>query len=171
MIRTSRSGRLADKIEENRMNLRLNLILAAVFCCSLTVLARTADAAEESSKALTATVKAAGLVVKLSDLSISLKGDHVHLLFDAFPYRGQLQTDTAQARPLSPVVESLIAGPLLSRFPSAGLVKVDVVEFSQRDDYGAPRWDSIRRLAKFEASISKAGMVSLTQVAGAGLPH
>lgn len=107
---------------------------------------------------LTGTVQVGSLSIKAADVSLTLKPTYVHVLFDAFPYRDDLQVDTPRPKPLAPVVKALVEGFVLTRLPATKLVKVDVVEFPERDDYGAPRWDTVKRLGKFEVKISRRGL-------------
>lgn len=93
----------------------------------------------------TPTVKAGGADIVPADFIITRKKGYVHLLWDAFPYRGPAAPD------VQAVVADLLAGPVAKKFPKAVKVKVDVVEFPDRDEYGAPRWESIRRVAAFQA--------------------
>ena len=44
--------------------------------------------------------------------------------------------------------------------PAVDLVKVDVVLFQNRDNYGAPMWDSMKRFAHFEFSLQKLSKAS-----------
>ena len=109
----------------------------------------------EAAPLLTGTVTLGALSIKAADVSLTLKATYVHVLFDAFPYRNDLQVDSPSPKPLEPVVKALVEGFVLTRLPGTKLVKVDVVEFTDRDDYGAARWDTIKRLGKFEVKIRR----------------
>jgi hypothetical protein len=127
-------------------------------------------AAEDSATPAAGAAKGAALQIKPADLSLTQKAGYVYVLFDAFPYRDALKLDTPKPEPLEPVLRGLASGPVLSRWPATKLVKVDVVEFSERDDYGAPRWDSIKRLGKFEVRITK-HKISVKRLSGPDIVH
>jgi hypothetical protein len=111
------------------------------------------DGATDVALSLSDTVKLGSLSIKAADVSLTRKRAYVHVLFDAFPYRDDLLVDSPNPKPLEPVVKALVEGFVLTRLPATKLVKVDVVEFTDRDDYGAARWDAIKRLGKFEVKI------------------
>jgi len=99
--------------------------------------------------AVTWTTQVLSLTVMKADILASKKQGYGHVLWDAFPVKEQLK---AEPLSLSAAAEALALGPGLAKMPEATRFKVDIVEFPERDDYGAPRWESIRVLAKFEVS-------------------
>jgi hypothetical protein len=129
------------------------LLLFLAFCLPHPVHAESGAA--NVSLSLTDTVKLGSLSIKAADVSLTQKTTYVHVLFDAFPYRDDLQLDSPVPKHLEPVVKALVVGFVLKRLPATKLVKVDVVEFTERDEYGAPRWDTIKLLAKFEVKIQR----------------
>jgi hypothetical protein len=124
--------------------------------------------ASAAAPLLTGTVEAGSLSIKAADVSLTLRPTYVHMLFDAFPYRDDLQVDSHKPKPLEPVVEALVQGFVLARLPGTKLVKVDVVEFTDRDSYGAPNWDVVKRLGRFEVKIRK-HRISIKKLSGPDL--
>jgi hypothetical protein len=116
---------------------------------------RADDGAANVALPLTYTLKVGSLSIKSADVSLTMRDGYVHVLFDAFPYRNDLRVDTPSPKPLEPVVKALVKGFVLKRLPATKLAKVDVVELLDRDSYGAPRWDSVKWLGKYEVKISK----------------
>jgi hypothetical protein len=112
-------------------------------------LAAAAEPAKDGAAALT--VSAAGLNISGADLILSGKPSTLFLLWDAFPYRDALH-DGDPAQRLA-VVKDLIDGYALKRNPQALRVKVTVVEFTERDSYGAPRYDQVHVLQTFVADV------------------
>jgi hypothetical protein len=110
--------------------------------------------AADSPLDVTPTVKAGNLTVKLSDVLLTPKPGYVHMLFDAYPYRDDIPKD-GMDQVLKTIAKDLVKDPLLVKFPKTTKVKADMVQFSQRDDYGAPRWDSVTKLAHYEISLKK----------------
>lgn len=127
----------------------LLVLLAALVCPNP---GRAMDPAARSD---TPTVKAAGLMVRVDDLILSDKKAYAHMLWDAYPLRDTI-TAMAKARGMEPAafrrlaVKDLVAGPLKAKAPKAPKVKVDVVEFDQRDEYGMPQMASIKKLDHIE---------------------
>jgi hypothetical protein len=101
----------------------------------------------------TTTVQAGPLTVNLGDVLMKEKPEGAYLLWDAFPYRQSLKGKGEKA--LRDVVQGLVDGPLLARFPKASKVKADVVEYSERDNCGAPVWDKVTVLSRFEGKVVK----------------
>jgi hypothetical protein len=99
---------------------------------------------------LTATVAVGPLSLKESDLQASEKPDHVFLMADLFPYRDAIRAAGGKASP-ELLARGLVAQWLVPRYPRARRFKVTLVEFPERDEYDAPRWDKIKVLGKFEA--------------------
>jgi hypothetical protein len=102
---------------------------------------------------LTSTVQIGGLEIQESNLIFTEKPDHIHVIVDAFPYRDAIKA-RGKAFSWLEFAKSLAKDTLLRRYPKAQRAVIDVVEYPQRDDYGAPRWDSVVRLGAFEAKRS-----------------
>jgi len=105
---------------------------------------------------LTSTVKAGGMLIAKADFIITDKKSYAHLLWDAFPYREQLKGQD-QAKVFNLVVMDLLSGPLAKKLRGADKAKIDIVEFTERDNYGLPKWDSVKKLQKMTASRDKKG--------------
>ena len=105
---------------------------------------------------LTSTVKAGGMLIARADFIITDKKTYAHLLWDAYPCREQLKCQD-QDKIFTLVVADLLAGPLAKKLPDALKAKVDIVEFTERDNYGLPKWDSVRKLQKMKATRDKKG--------------
>ncbi len=109
---------------------------------------------EEAAKPVTATVKAAFLEVRKSDFIVTRKETHLHLLWDAFPYAAQIKARAELKKKKASDLRKEVALSLVQLTLKAGgekpkAIKVDVVEFPERDEYGAPRWGSIKKLERF----------------------
>jgi hypothetical protein len=131
---------------------------------------RAEDGAMNVALPLTYTLKVGSLSIKSADVSLTRRSTYVHVLFDAFPYRDALQMDSPNPKPLEPVVKALVKGFVLKSLPATKLAKVDVVELLDRDDYGAPRWDSVKWLGKYEVKITKHGL-SIRLLSGPDTDH
>jgi hypothetical protein len=134
---------------------------AYLFLCLaflLPIAARAQDGATNVSLPLTYALKVGSLTIKSADVSLTQKTTYVHVLFDAFPYRDALRLDSPEPATLDPVVKALVEGIVLKRLPATKEAKVDVVEFLDRDEYGAPRWDSVKWVGKYEVKITKGGL-------------
>jgi hypothetical protein len=105
------------------------------------------SAAEPNVAALGCPIRALHVEINAGDVLFTQKPDYVHVLVDVYPYRDVLNTtDRAGMSELAlDVVKSCTA----SKYPSAKLVKLDLVEFLERDSYGAPVWSSVQVLGKF----------------------
>lgn len=127
----------------------MTLILAMLMACP----------AYAQPQALSASVEAAGLQIQRADFIVSDKGSYLHLLWDAFPVKKAL-AEEAKAKGLAPgalrrnVVKGLLES-VSGSYSKALKAKVDVVEFTQRDEYGLPRWSSVHKLAHFEIKLGK----------------
>jgi hypothetical protein len=120
-------------------------------------------AAGSQAQQLTWTTQVLDLTVMKADILASKKQGYGHVLWDAFPLREELK---AKPVSLSAAAQALALGPGLAKMPEATRFKIDIVEFPERDDYGAPRWESIKVLGKFE--VSKAGKAWLVKDSRAG---
>jgi hypothetical protein len=111
--------------------------------------------ADESSGqlGLTITAKIGGLEIQESNLIFTEKPDHIHVIVDAFPYRDAIKA-LGKAFSWLEFSKALAKDTLLRRYPKAQRAAIDVVEYPERDDYGAPRWDSVVRLGSFDAKRS-----------------
>jgi hypothetical protein len=97
-------------------------------------------------------LKAQGVTVKAEDVMVTPKQGYVHVLIDLFPYHDRLKSmdDKGwQALALSAARDCAAL-----KHPG-NKVKVDVVEFKERDTYGAPVWSSVKVLGKY--SFAKQG--------------
>lgn len=80
------------------------------------------------------------------DVLVTPKADYVHVLWNAAARRAELEGPSARA--LLPALVARLASRVVA--PSApAVVRVDVVFVRENDAYGRPRWDSVRRLARF----------------------
>ena len=96
----------------------------------------------------TAKVKVGPLVWSTEDMSATDKGAYVYIMADLFPYRDALKAAGKAALPARLAVD-LIRDHFSALFPKAPYFKVAVVEFPERDEYDAPRWDKIQVLGRF----------------------
>jgi hypothetical protein len=101
---------------------------------------------------ISGTTKISTLDVPLCQILVTQKPNYVHILWDAFPERAAIQA-AGKSFSLKKAVLDLVLGPGLAAVPSSKTMKIDVTEFPERDDYGAPRWDKIQFLGRFEAKL------------------
>ena len=106
-----------------------------------------ARAAEDPAKAAPLGLRIGAAEVKAADCLFTPKPAYVHVILDLFPYREALK---ASGLGLTQVAQALADGPVAAKHPKAKAVKVALVEYPERDDYGAPRWDKVVVLGKFE---------------------
>jgi hypothetical protein len=133
-----------------------NPILILALVLPLALAARHAAA---GARPLTPTVSVEGLDVRLDDVIVKAKTGYAYLMWDAFPYR-QAISAAAKVRGLddAPYRDRVLQGlakTLLGRLAKRGVrkFKADAVEFPERDEYGAPRWASVRKLQHLEAEL------------------
>jgi hypothetical protein len=108
----------------------------------------------------TITAQAAGLEVRLCDLSFSShQKDKATMLWDTASNKQALSALAPEA--LSTAAEALVRGQALLRYPKVKLVVALVVEATERDSYGLPRWDTMKILKRLEFVVSKDGKTSL----------
>jgi hypothetical protein len=107
-----------------------------------------------SAQASTITVQICGLTVKQADINFTPKKDYIFTIFDLFPYRDQLAKTPVG---LPKLAQGLADGFLLSKFPDTKKAKIVLLEYPDRDDYGAPRWDTVKVLARFSANLEPKG--------------
>lgn len=107
---------------------------------------------------LTPTVKVEGLDLRLDDVIITPKAGYAHLLWDLFPYHDAVAAAAkAKSQPEADfralVVKGLAQALVPAKAPKVKLVKADVVEFTERDEYGAPRWSSVKKVQKLQVTL------------------
>ena len=125
---------------------------------SLGALLLCAPLSGAASRGMTGTAQVEGLDVQLKDVIVTDKKAYAHLLWDAFPLRQSI-AGAAKAQGKSDeqlrdaMVRALALTAVRARFPKALKVKIDVVEFSRRDEYGAPDWNSVKKLQHLEMDL------------------
>jgi hypothetical protein len=92
-------------------------------------------------EARTGTVQAGPLELSLDNVTFTQKKGYVHILFDVFPYAARIQA--LGLKSISPVAAALLTQECPRRFPAETKFKLDVIELSQRDDYGNPEWGKV----------------------------
>jgi hypothetical protein len=92
----------------------------------------------------------------MDDLQVEPEAGYTFIILDLFPYRGKLKTKSS-AKDLKQMARDLVLGPGLAAQPAMKAFRVALVEYSQRDDYGAPVLTSIKPLASFEGSVDVKG--------------
>lgn len=103
-----------------------------------------------------AVVKLAGLDVKSSDWTFTPKDGYVHAILDLIPYKEAMAKSGLKQEKLA---QALLDGPLAEKYPDAVKVKLVLLEYPERDNYGAPRWDKVKVVARYEASKKKKSFV------------
>ena len=101
---------------------------------------------------LSGTVQVGGLAVERSRILVTPKPGYVHLIWDAYADRAAIQA-AGRAFHLQAAAVDLARTLGLQADPQATAFKVDVAEFPERDDYGAPRWDKLKFLGRFEIAL------------------
>lgn len=114
----------------------------------------------DAPTAATATAKTAfrwnGSAFAVKDVLCTPKPAWLHVLVDVFPARKDLQDPQAPWQGLA------LAAAVYARglHPKAMTLSVDLVEFPERDSYGEPRWESVRKLAHFMVHAGKHGKLT-----------
>jgi len=104
------------------------------------------------------TVRVQGIGVRADDLIMTLKGTTLYLLWDAFPYNADLPNPLSVGA-LGRMAEDLVSGFALKKHPKVRRFRVTILEFTDRDSYGAPRYDLTKTLGRFEISLdAKTGL-------------
>lgn len=85
------------------------------------------------------------------DVVMSLDENTVYVLWDAYPSRDRIDPLLGNPGSFDGVAATLAEGGA-RKFPHASGIKVSIVEFVERDSYGAPRYDSAKTLARFAFS-------------------
>jgi hypothetical protein len=114
-------------------------------------LACTVVAAETPSP-ISPTVRSGGLDIRLADLVLTPKGKDLYVLWDAFPYREAL-AKLDGTDPLAKVAAGLARNFALRKYPKGHGVRVTVVEFTERDSYGTPRYDTAKTLGSYDMAV------------------
>jgi hypothetical protein len=82
------------------------------------------------------------------DVVVSMDGNTSYVLWDAYPSRDRIGPLLGTPGAFDGVAAVLADGGA-KKFPHAPGIKVAIVEFVERDSYGAPRYDSAKTLARF----------------------
>jgi hypothetical protein len=120
----------------------------------LALIALHASLAAAEARPVTPTVKAGAYEVRLDDIQVTDKKAYAYLLWD-IQALGLPDDVKAQDAKLQAGVLALVKGPVAQQVPKAKGVKVDVVRFTQRDDYGAPDWNSVKKVAHYTVILGK----------------
>ena len=110
-----------------------------------------ADGGQPAAKALTPTVKAGGVEIRLKDLLLTPRPGKLFVLWDAFSYR-QALADAGDGAMVK-VAAGLAKDYALKRNPKAKLVHINIVEYRERDTYDTPRYESAKMLAQYEVAV------------------
>ncbi len=113
-------------------------------------------------------IKAGPLELDPKDLIVTDKKTRVHVLWDAFPCadliaQGSLAQGVKASAFRQTVAAALVEGYVFERLPKAGRVVVDVVELPEKDEYGAPKWSSVRKLEHLQFDLSSDGKAELEE--------
>lgn len=125
----------------------LTLILALFFAGSGLQAAQVGVGGDVSG-----TVKVGGLEVGRDQILVTPKKGYVHIIWDAYPSQAAIKAAGAAFK-LETAAKDLATGLGVSADPKAKFVKVDIAEFPVRDDYGAPRWDKLAFLGRYEVKL------------------
>jgi hypothetical protein len=142
------------------MELKMQKLLFLIMAGFFPILA---NAAPSQYEPLTGTVQAGPRELSLDNISFTPAKDGVHILFDVYPYAAKIKA--LGLKSIKPVVDELLKVEAPKRFPSEKIFKLTVIELSQRDDYGVPRWDKMRIKERFEGKL-KGGEIVVRRVSG-----
>jgi hypothetical protein len=114
---------------------------------------------------VTTTVNVDGLNISTADFILKKKKGYVYVLLDVMPYAKPIEERVHKTKqPVEAVrrglLLALVEKLLPEKFPSLRAYQADVVEFTERDEYGLPAWSSIRRLDHFRGELGKAPVLS-----------
>lgn len=115
------------------------------------------------SNAVTGTVQLAGLSVGRQYISVAAAKGYTRILVDLFPYQAE-RKKLGAAFSYKAVAEDLVKGPALASQPKLKAFKVDIVEYSQRDDYALPVFSSLKALWHGEGARSAKGEISFKKM-------
>jgi hypothetical protein len=112
-----------------------------------------------ADRAVTPTVQVEDLSVRLDDVIVTPKKDYAHFLWDSFPYKaaitaaakGQNQDEQAYREK---VLKLLANAVVALHAPKLRHIKADVVEFTERNEYGAPLWSSVKKIQHLEFDLA-----------------
>lgn len=124
------------------------ILLLGLFLCAAP-LAAAGPAGSDVGGAVTGTARVAGLDVPLDQVLVTPKPDHAHIIWDAFAERDAIRR-AGKSFSLARAALDLAKGPGRAAAPKTSVFKVDIAEFPERDDYGAPRWDRMDFLGRYE---------------------
>jgi hypothetical protein len=130
---------------------------------SLSLLTAAALRADGAPQGLTATVELAGLQVSQQYLSVKPADGYVRIMIDLFPYRAQ-RTALGDKFSFKALAEALVKGPALASQPKMRAFKVDIAEYTQRDDYALPVFSSYKPLWHAEGRYDPKHGVSFKKV-------
>ncbi len=100
-------------------------------------------------RSVTTTVKVGALNIRTNDMRATDKADYIYVMADLFPYRTSLPMGGKKPG-LRKLATELISNHYGLLYPKASFFKVALVEFPERDEYDAPRWDKIKVLGTFK---------------------
>lgn len=107
------------------------------------------------SRDCTATAQAGPVRVKLCDLYFEKKAHGIFLMWDATTYQSSLPGPGDLTRS----AVALLQGPGRKDYPGARNFEMAVVQVTERDNYGMPRWDTIKILLRLTCVVNKHGRV------------
>jgi hypothetical protein len=88
-----------------------------------------------------------------SAVVVTDKGEYIHIFWDAQGAAKEFESPERRGRLVAAAAQLV-----LDRFPAGAasdIVKVDIVLVKARDEYGKPKWDSLQKLAHFEARATR----------------
>jgi hypothetical protein len=134
-------------------------MVRAILVGVIALLAPLRSGAEGAPAGRTPTVQVLGLEIRAADVVVSPKPGYAHLLWDVFPAREAVRAAAKARAQDEPVFRRAVALALAQALvpkaaPGRATVKVDVVEFPERDEYGEPRWSSVKKLQKFDLRLT-----------------
>lgn len=97
---------------------------------------------------VTGTVKVSGLEIPRNEFSVAPRDAYIHVVWDSSADRGAIKA-AGKSFSLPAAALDLARSAGVAGDSAKQEYKVDVVEFPERDDYGAPRWDKIVFVGRF----------------------
>ena len=129
----------------------------------LALLPAGAACAADSAQARTETVQLGGLTVSRSDISVVAEDDYVRILVDIFPSQKQRKQLGAKFK-YKDLAVALVKGPAKAAQPKMAAFKLDIAEYSQRDDYAQPVFSAYKPLWHGEGKLGADGKVSFHKI-------
>lgn len=113
---------------------------------------------------VTGTVELAGLRIERANISVTVDPSRARILADIFPNQKERLALGDKFDPQA-LALALVQGPGKAKDPKLKAFRVDIVEYSQRDDYGLPVFSSMKPFYSVKGKVDRKGKVSFDKPA------